>query len=237
MRRVAILVIAALLAGCQVTTGPAPRPTGQTAGQQQTGPVPATRARARYQAVVERVMPVARSACERQTRRVNCSYRVIVDERLSSPPNAFQTLDQSGRPVIGFTINLLRGAKNADELAFILGHEAAHHIEGHIAQTRNSAALGGLVGNLAGSLLGAQQGTTDLLTRGGQMIGSRIYSKDHELEADRLGTIIAYRAGYNPVRGAQYFNRIPDPGDRFLGTHPPNANRLETVRQTAAGLR
>jgi len=56
------------------------------------------------------------------------------------------------------------------------------------------------------------------------------------LEADRLGTVITARAGFNPVRGAEFFNRIPDPGNRFLGTHPPNAARMEIVRRTAAGL-
>lgn len=41
---------------------------------------------------------------------------------------------------------------------------------------------------------------------------------------------------YDPLRGAEFFTRIPDPGNRFLGTHPPNAARLETVRRTAAAL-
>ncbi|MGB0799102.1 MAG: peptidase M48, partial [Planktomarina sp.] len=30
--------------------------------------------------------------------------------------------------------------------------------------------------------------------------------------------------------GAAYFTRIPDPGNRFLGTHPPNGARITTVR-------
>ena len=70
----------------------------------------------------------------------------------------------------------------------------------------------------------------------GAMIGGRSYSKDFELEADQLGTVITYYAGYNPLVGAQFFARIPDPGDQFLGTHPPNAARLETVRRTSAQL-
>ena len=61
-------------------------------------------------------------------------------------------------------------------------------------------------------------------------------SKEFELEADALGTIITSRAGYQPVVGAQFFNRIPDPGNRFLGTHPPNSQRIATVERTAAGL-
>ncbi|MEL7094470.1 MAG: M48 family metalloprotease, partial [Pseudomonadota bacterium] len=70
----------------------------------------------------------------------------------------------------------------------------------------------------------------------GATVGARTYSKDFELEADATGTVIAKQAGYNPVRGAEYFNRIPDPGDVFLGTHPPNAQRVAIVKKTAAGL-
>lgn len=70
----------------------------------------------------------------------------------------------------------------------------------------------------------------------GASLGARTYSKDFELEADQLGTVITARAGFDPVRGALFFNRIPDPGNRFLGTHPPNAARMDIVRKTAAGL-
>ena len=70
----------------------------------------------------------------------------------------------------------------------------------------------------------------------GAQVGARTYSKEFELEADALGTIITSRAGYDPLRGAEFFTRIPDPGDKFLGTHPPNAERIATVRRTAAGL-
>ena len=58
-----------------------------------------------------------------------------------------------------------------------------------------------------------------------------------ELEADALGAEIALRAGFDPVRGAAFFNRLPDPGDQFLGTHPPTANRLAVVAKTVARLR
>ena len=52
-----------------------------------------------------------------------------------------------------------------------------------------------------------------------------------------MGAVIAHKAGYDPVLGAEFFNRIPDPGDRFLGTHPPNAERIRTVRRVAATLK
>ena len=65
-------------------------------------------------------------------------------------------------------------------------------------------------------------------------MGSRFYSKDHELQADEIGTLITYYAGYDPVRGSKFFTRIPDPDDKFLGSHPPNAARIDRVNRTMA---
>ncbi|MGR3838426.1 MAG: M48 family metalloprotease, partial [Cognatishimia sp.] len=56
------------------------------------------------------------------------------------------------------------------------------------------------------------------------------------LEADGLGAILTERAGYDAINGARFFTRLPDPGNRFLGTHPPNAQRIEVVQTTVAGL-
>jgi predicted Zn-dependent protease len=127
----------------------------------------------------------------------------------------------------------LAEARNVDELAFVMGHETAHHIRRHLARQRESATGGAILGGILAAGLGVP---TDLGTRLGGTIGARAYSKSNELEADALGTVISKKAGYNPVRGAQFFTRIPDPGDRFLGTHPPNAARVETVRRVNAGL-
>ncbi len=60
---------------------------------------------------------------------------------------------------------------------------------------------------------------------------------DATLTTLAIGTVIAHRAGFDPVRGAEFFARIPDPGNRFLGTHPPNSARIETVRRVARRLK
>jgi predicted Zn-dependent protease len=70
----------------------------------------------------------------------------------------------------------------------------------------------------------------------GAFVGARQYSKDFELEADRLGAEIAYAAGFDPRVGAAFFDRIPDPGDQFLGSHPANADRKRVVADTVAQL-
>ena len=147
-----------------------------------------------------------------------------------------QTVDESGRPIIIFTQALIDETRNGDEIAFVMGHEAAHHIRGHLQQTQTNAMLGALIltGLVAasGGNASAIQSATDV----GMVVGSRSYSKQYELQADSLGTVIAHNAGFDPVRGAMFFQRIPDPGDQFLGTHPPNKDRIRTVQRVAGGF-
>ena len=241
-----LAVLGFVLAGCDVPTATistgaesldrgdrvveAPRPAPSQSLPQ------SERAMARaFVSVVDTLEPVAERECRRRAPRLDCDFLIVVDDR-PQQPNAFQTLDENGRPIIAFTLSLIMQMRNTDEIAFVMAHEAAHHIENHLAQQQRNATLGAVV---FGQHAGATGGGNDAVRTAqeiGAALGARTYSKDFELEADRLGTIIAARAGYNPVRGAAFFNRIPDPGDQFLGTHPPNADRVRVVQQTAAGL-
>lgn len=227
MRLPPILLAAVLLSACEVTTvsvppGGATEPAATPAGTPQSA--------RDFAAVVARVEPVAEAACRQQTRNANCDFLIVVDSDPRLQPNAYQTFDRNGRPVIGFTATLFREMRNRDELAFALAHEAAHHIAGHIPRIQSSATAGALLGGLAGALVGLDTDGIREAQRFGGTIGARRYSKGFELEADQLGARIAARAGYDPVRGVQYFLRAPDPGDRFLGTHPPNSDRIAVVR-------
>lgn len=226
-------VLAFLLSACVEPTE-ATAPT--TTSAPQAPKVSTSLAAKNFVAVVNRVEPVAERECRRRAPGLNCDFKIVVDDRPNQPPNAFQTLDRAGRPIIGFTAALIADARNQDELAFILGHEAAHHIEGHLPKTQQSAVAGALIFGALASIGGAGQAGIDTATRVGATVGARSYSKEFELEADELGTVITARAGYNPVRGSAFFQRIPDPGDRFLGSHPPNAARIQKVRDTAAKL-
>ena len=188
-----------------------------------------------FRAVVARVEPVAEQTCREMQPRYNCDFSILIDPDSSLPPNAYQTLDRSGRPVIGFTVALLGEMKNRDELAFALSHEAAHHVQGHIPQTQTSAQTGAILGAVIGSIAGLDTSGVELAQNIGGTFGARRFSKGFELEADSLGARIALRAGYDPLRGVLYFQDAADPGDRFLGTHPPNADRIRIVRQSIGG--
>lgn len=231
-----------MLAGCVTVVGPArqqpapqqPAPAARAAPAAAETPTPAQERQ--FVAIVRSVEPVAERECRARTQGTNCDFRILVDDRPGRPPNAFQTLDKTGRPILAFNLALIAQAANADELAFVMAHEAAHHIAGHISRQQQNSAAGALILGGLTALTGAGSGAVDSAADLGASVGARSYSKNYELEADALGTVIAHAAGYDPVRGAEFFNRIPDPGNRFLGTHPPNAQRINTVRRVAAGL-
>ncbi|CTQ33786.1 M48 family metallopeptidase [Jannaschia rubra] len=229
----ATLAAAGLSACVAVEPATAPAPV---APQNVPPPISSGAANSNFQAAVRRVEPAAETLCRQRAQAANCDFLIRIHPDPNAPPNAFQSLDPRGRPILTFTRSLIAETRNQDEIAFVIGHESAHHIEQHIARQQRSASTGALVGGLIASVAGADTATANEISRISAGVGARRFSKDHELEADALGTIITSRAGYDPVRGAAFFTRIPDPGDRFLGTHPPNASRIDVVRRTAAGL-
>jgi len=228
-----MMVCAAVLLGACVA-GPAPVPMAPAPAPMRLDASVAAR---NFADVIARVEPVAERECRVRAPRLNCDFMIVVDDRPGVPPNAFQTLDRSGRPVIGFTLALVAEARNQDELAFILGHEAGHHIAGHLPRRQQTALAGALILGVLAAAGGGDSGAVRAAQDIGATVGARTYSRAFELEADRLGAVIAYRAGHDPERGAAYFTRIPDPGNQFLGTHPPNAQRIEVVRSETARLR
>jgi predicted Zn-dependent protease len=230
-----ILFAAALLAlgGC-VSTYPAPPAVPEPGG---TPVQPARVAAENFLTVVSKVEPVAERYCRSRGLARTCDFRIVIDDRPGQPPNAFQTLDSFGRPVIGFTLALIADARNPDELAFVLGHEAAHHIEGHIPQRQEQAMSGALLAGVLAQASGLSPDEIKAAQNLGAEVAARSYSKEFELQADALGAEIALIAGYDPVAGSGFFDRLPDPGDKFLGSHPPNAQRKAQVAATVRRLR
>jgi Zn-dependent protease with chaperone function len=229
----ALLGLAGCDAGLTTANLPAPQPIA-TASQSAPGNLPARQAIVNFVTAVERVEPIAEAVCRETTSGVPCDFTIVIDDRADQPANAFQSLDRNGRPILGFTLRLIADARNVDEIAFVLGHEAAHHIAGHIPQQKQGAQQGALLAGVLVAIGGGGQDAVEKAAQIGANVGARRFSKDFELEADALGALIARRAGFDALRGAAYFTRIPEPGNQFLGTHPPNAQRLATVRRVLA---
>jgi predicted Zn-dependent protease len=192
---------------------------------------------AQFAAVSTRMRPVATQVCQERNPRLDCNFIVVLDDRPGQAPNAFHTRDRQGRPIIAFTLALLRDMRSEDELALVFGHEAAHHIADHIPRIQQQAMTGALIGGLVAAATGADQAMAQQLVNASATVGARRYSQSFELEADRLGTLITLRAGYDALNGAQIFRRIPDPGNQFLGTHPPNPARLAEIERSVTAYR
>jgi Zn-dependent protease with chaperone function len=235
MRFFPLMAVTSIVVAGACTTTTDPEPTSKSKPEQVVSRLSVEQATARLAPIKRRLEPIAERECKALTKGTNCDFAISVHKDRNAPPNAFQSY-KSGRPHITFTAALISNARNDDELAFVMGHEAAHHIEGHIQQSTSNAIAGAVIVGVLATLAGAGSSGVDAAVDIGASVGGRSYSKKYELEADRLGTVITHKAGYNPVRGAEYFNRIPDPGDRFLGSHPPNQQRIETVRETAKKL-
>lgn len=240
MRWIGLAAVLLAMAACAPVPG---APTGARGSARMVQPAPdpgplrtPEQAASAFAFVVSRVETVAEGVCRARTRNVPCDFQIVLDTRGGQAPNAFQTLDSRGRPVIGLTYSLLEHARNVDELAFVLGHETSHHILGHILRQRETARKGAVLAGVLAEMGGADARTVRSMQEMGASLSARSFSKEFELEADALGTEITIAAGYDPVHGAQFFMRLPDPGNKVLGSHPPNARRIAVVRQTAQRL-
>lgn len=230
MRRLLIL-LGFVVAGCDLTIDTTPAPIAGSGGGQVPSVSPVA-GPASFAGVVQAVEPVAERECLARTRGVNCDFLIQIHPDPRAPANAYQSLDRNGRPVITFTRAMLSDLENTDELAFVMSHEAAHHIQGHLARQQQNAISGAIIFGGLATLAGANPNDVANAQDLGAQVGARSYSKDFELEADQLGTIITHKAGYRPSVGVLFFARLPDPGDRFLGTHPANPDRVRIVQQT-----
>ena len=227
--RIIALILLLVVSGCSVLTRPGPV---------SRGPLPVISPEdvpLRFTTAVRRMRPVLAKTCKNSNLDLNCEFVIVINSDPKSPPNAFQTVNEAGQPILGFTMALLNDMHNSDEIAFVIGHEGAHHILGHLDQQRQSANGGATLFAVLAAALGGSARSVDAATNIGAAVGGRNYSKKYELEADWLGAQMTVKAGFNPVLGADYFMRIPDPGNKFFGTHPRNVDRIAGVR-AAIGL-
>lgn len=138
-------------------------------------------------------------------------------------------------------INLgaITAAQNEAQLAGVMSHEMSHVYMQHSAkQAGNSLPniLAG-IGQAAGKVFGGIGGA--VASAGGQMAGGLLsmrYSRGDEAQADAVGAIIMYKAGYNPIELANFFEILNKQGGsppQFLSDHPNPGNRSAAIEKEA----
>ncbi|MDB5667196.1 MAG: LysM peptidoglycan-binding protein [Alphaproteobacteria bacterium] len=167
---------------------------------------------------------------------------------LNSPvANAFAT--PSGRVYV--TRQLLALMNSEDELAFVLGHEAGHVAARHSRGRQNTGLLTQILTGLAGAVTGSNIASQLVGAVGQQYLLS--FSRNQELESDRLGISYMAANGYNPYAGAEILETLSSYSDnlrRFSGrtdeqrsaptwnsTHPATPQRVAQVRRLAQTAR
>ena len=120
-----------------------------------------------------------------------------------------------------------------NEVAMIMGHEAAHALLEHAREQmgKNLVTTGGL--RLGAALLGLGN-VGDALAQGGAKLLSLKFSRDDESEADRLGLLMAARAGYDPRSGVTLWQKMMSAGGgappALLSTHPAGPTRIKDIQ-------
>ena len=139
-----------------------------------------------------------------------------------------------GGPIF-INVGTINAADDEAQLAGVMAHEMSHIYMQHSAKqatsTRSTFAqvLGAVGGIFGGSTLGN-------LARVGIQLGAGTlllkYSREDEAQADSVGAIIMYKAGYDPMELAHFFEKLAKQGGggpQFLSDHPNPGNRSEAI--------
>ena len=179
------------------------------------------------------------------THRPNIPYRFTV---LDSPEiNAFAIPGY-----VYVTRGILAMMNSEAELAGLLGHEIAHITARHSAQRMETRQTAGVIQWILERTVADRnvRNVANIAMEAGLMR----FSRDDELEADRLGTSYAALTGYDPNRVEDLFRMLKSNEefqldlarkeghdvrgrnfiDSIFSTHPENEDRIMEVRREAA---
>jgi predicted Zn-dependent protease len=148
------------------------------------------------------------------------------------------------------TRGLIAGLDNEGEFAYVMGHEVGHISAKHSAKQISQGMMLNLALGIAAVAVGDQdygEAVVGLGALGGQLLLMK-YSRDDELQADRLGVTYMTRLGYDPNNALSAHRNLDrvfkdyarsvgqEPSERnffeeLMSTHPRTSVRLDEIQQ------
>jgi predicted Zn-dependent protease len=130
---------------------------------------------------------------------------------------------------------LLKLCDTDDELAVVLGHEIAHAIARHGNERMSNQMIINGVGDI---LLPSNPNQVNIFKQvymGTTTLGMLKYGRSHESEADKLGLVFAYIAGYNPEAAITFWEKMSKTGGQkppeIFSTHPSDERRIKDLQE------
>ena len=135
------------------------------------------------------------------------------------------------------TRGFLDFADTEDEIWMVMAHEVGHVVARDSIHSLKRSLLWGLLVQLIG---GESRTAGDIAGIGLGLLSLR-YSRVDEYEADDSGTMLSYRAGYDPHAGLAFFDRLmtdiekrrPASWEVYFMTHPPTERRIQRQLERA----
>ena len=165
----------------------------------------------------------------RQSERPDLPWHFAVND--SDHINAFAA--PGGNIIV--TRGMMRLLRNESELAGVIGHEVVHVVNKHHLSAIQKNAFIGLLGQGVSAASGRNQQLVNALIGPTKELYARGLDKSDEFEADRMGVVIAARAGYDPwglPASLQTLAGMKPNGSQLallFKTHPAPGARLEKL--------
>lgn len=201
----------------------------QAQSQRALAPMDHPQAR-RLKAIAERIIPFT-PACNERAGQWKWEVNLIGSNEI----NAFC---MPGGKIAFYWGILSRLQLNDDEVATIMGHEAAHALLEHAREQmgKNLVTSGAL--RIGAALLGLGS-LGDLGAQIGSQLLSLTYSRSDESEADALGLVMSAQAGYDPRAGVSLWQKMMSANGgksppKILSTHPTNRDRIQEIEKRLA---
>jgi predicted Zn-dependent protease len=119
-----------------------------------------------------------------------------------------------------------------DEVAMIMGHEAAHALREHAREQMGKGTATRLGAGLISSLLGLGNLGDAALGMGARLLTLR-FGREDESEADLIGIELAARSGYDPHAGITLWQKMAQANKgappEFISTHPSGPTRIRDI--------